>query len=73
MTDDIDQVKRLNALEIRIAHQDNVIDELNEIAARQWSEIQGLNETINNFKNKLQELENGINAPLAQDTPPPHF
>ncbi|NKB21139.1 MAG: SlyX protein [Alphaproteobacteria bacterium] len=73
MSNNTDQAERLDTLEVRIAHQDQIIDELSQVSAKQWSEISGLNEQIDLLKNKLQELENGLTSPPDQDVPPPHF
>jgi uncharacterized coiled-coil protein SlyX len=73
MTDNQDIISRLDALEIRIVHQDSIIDELSEVSLKQWTEIKKLTDQLDHLTNKLQELENGISTPPAEDAPPPHF
>jgi SlyX protein len=73
MTDNQDTIARLDALEIRIVHQDGVIDELSEVSLKQWTEIKTLTDQLDHLTNKLQELENGISNPPEEDAPPPHF
>jgi SlyX protein len=73
MTDNQDTIARLDALEIRIVHQDSVIDELSEVSLKQWTEIKTLTDQLNHLTNKLQEVENGISNPPEEDAPPPHF
>lgn len=73
MTETEDTIARLDALEIRIVHQDSIIDELSEVSLKQWNEIKSLTDQLNHLTNKLQELENGISNPSDDDTPPPHF
>ncbi|MGB0575313.1 MAG: SlyX family protein [Alphaproteobacteria bacterium] len=73
MTETEDTIARLDALEIRIVHQDSIIDELSEVSLKQWNEIKSLTDQLDHLTNKLQELENGINNPSDDDTPPPHF
>ena len=50
-----DTDNRLHALEARIAHQDNVIEDLSDVLAKQWKEISQLNGRIDYLKRKLQE------------------
>jgi len=73
MTDNQDIIARLDALEIRIVHQDDVIDELSEVSLKQWTEIKTLTDQLDHLTNKLQELESGISSPPEEDVPPPHF
>ena len=73
MTNNQDTIARLNALEIRIVHQDSVIDELSEVSLKQWTEIKTLTDQLNHLTHKLQEVENGISSPPEEDVPPPHF
>lgn len=68
-----DTDNRLHALEARIAHQDNVIEDLSDVLAKQWKEISQLNGRIDYLKRKLQELEDGIEASPPGDKPPPHY
>ena len=66
-------ISRLDTLEIRIIHQDSLIDDLSEISIKQWSEIKTLTDQLNRLQNKLQELEIGIKKPPSEETRPPHF
>ena len=62
---------RLDALEEHIAHQDHVIDELNQIATKQWSEITNLRERLVVLSDKLQEMEGRTsNDPIGSPLPP---
>ena len=73
MTDNQDTIARLDALEIRIVHQDSIIDELSEVSLNQWTEIKTLTDQLDHLTNKLQEVENGISSSPEEDVPPPHF
>ena len=73
MTNTQNTISRLDTLEIRIIHQDSLIDDLSEISIKQWSEIKTLTDQLNRLQNKLQELEIGINKPPDKETRPPHF
>ncbi len=68
-----DTCQRLHDLETRVAHQDKVIEDLSDVLAKQWKEISDLNNRIDYLKNKLRELEDGIDASPAADKPPPHY
>ena len=73
MTNNQDTITRLDALEIRIVHQDSVIDELSEVSLKQGTEIKTLTDRLNHLTHKLQEVENEISSPPEEDVPPPHF
>jgi SlyX protein len=73
MIDNLNTVKRVDALEIHIAYQDKVIDGLSEMSIKQWAEIKTLNDQITFLKNKLKEFECGANSPAEEDPAPPHF
>lgn len=71
---DISQIEqRLEALEMHSAHQDNVIEELSDIAVKQWAEITALTERLSFLKGKIQELEAGSDGTPEPDETPPHY
>lgn len=62
---------RLDALETRIAHQDQTIDELNTTITAQWRQIDVL-------KRKLETLEQQVRSGVQiadpdGEVPPPHY
>lgn len=63
---------RLEALEIRAAHQDRAIEELNEVIAGQWREIDRLKRLLAQIDDQIAAVEqlarNGTKEP-----PPPHY
>ena len=73
MSENGDLIKRIDALETHIAHQDSIIDELNDVSIKQWVEIQKLNDRFDHLKNKLSEVEREIEPPPGKDAPPPHY
>jgi SlyX protein len=73
MNESLDIIRRLDDLETHIAHQDSIIEELNDVSIKQWAEIQKLNDRLDRLKNKLEELEHGIETPPDEDVPPPHY
>ena len=73
MSDNGDLINRIDTLETHIAHQDGIIEELNDLSIKQWVEIQKLNDWFDHLKNKFSELERDIETPPDEDAPPPHY
>jgi SlyX protein len=63
---------RLDALEIRVAYQDETIEELNAALARQWQEIDKLRRDMALLEAALREAAQspGDGSP---EPPPPHY
>ena len=66
-----DDARRLDALEIRVAHQDEAIEALNETVTRQWRTIDALVRDIATLSERLADL--GRREPGAPEPPPPHY
>ena len=66
-------IARLDAHEIRIAHQDQVIEDLNKTVIAQWAEIDRLSRLLA----RLTELVANAAEPAGRDPgdepPPPHW
>jgi len=62
---------RIDALEIRLAFQDETIETLNKTITAQWQQIDALTRQLAGLNERLQEAES--NAPGATDEPPPHY
>lgn len=62
---------RIEALEMRIAHQDRIIEELNAAVTEQWKQIESLTRRVEGMVDRLQQLADGP-APNAPE-PPPHY
>lgn len=62
--------ERLEALEIRIAYQDEAIETLNQTITRQWALIDALQRQTAALGERLDDAANGV-APV--DRPPPHY
>lgn len=69
-------------LETAIAHQDRQIQDLSEMIARQWAEIDRLRRDVDRMRSKLQMLESAAPADdtenlsvaeLAAREKPPHY
>jgi SlyX protein len=64
--------ERLDALEIRIAYQDETIDTLNATITAQWQQIDALTRQVKSLDDRLQQAE--TNAPAAPaNERPPHY
>lgn len=63
--------ERVDALETRIAYQDDTIETLNQTITAQWKQIDVLTRKITELGERLQEAE--ANAPGAANERPPHY
>jgi SlyX protein len=61
--------KRIDELEIRLAHQEKTIGELNEVITSQWKKIETLERQLRRLDEELQALD--VEAPPNQK--PPHY
>ena len=62
---------RVDALEIRLAFQDETIETLNKTITAQWHQIDALTRQVAALNERLQEAE--ANTPGATNEPPPHY
>ena len=65
-----DESARLDALEMRIAHQDHTIAELNDVITSQWRKIDVLERQLSILKEEFQNLTPSRGGP---EPPPPHY
>jgi SlyX protein len=63
--------ERVDALETRIAYQDDTIETLNQTITAQWKQIDVLTRKIAELGERLQEAE--ANAPGPANEQPPHY
>jgi len=73
MTDPDSLSSRIEALEVRVAYQDKVIDELNQAVIDQWKKIDALRRHLAEVLNRVQEVEDSAGSPAAPEPPPPHY
>jgi SlyX protein len=64
---------RIDTLEMRIAYQDQTIEDLNNTIVAQWKQIDGLTRQVANLLDRVQEAETGAARPNAPEPPPPHY
>jgi SlyX protein len=63
---------RIEALEVRVAYQDKVIEDLNQTVIAQWKQIDALKRQLNEVLDRVQEVEDS-SAPRGPEPPPPHY
>ncbi len=71
MTDVRALSERIDALEVRIAYQDETIETLNQTITAQWTQIDRLTRQLAELKERLQDAESNIPAPANER--PPHY
>lgn len=64
---------RIDALEEKIAFQDQVIEDLNAAVTDQWREIDMLKRQLANLVEEVKEMELEARAPAGREPPPPHY
>ena len=64
---------RLEALEVRVAYQDQVIEDLNQTVIDQWKKVDALRRQLNELLDRVQEVEDSSAGPHAPEPPPPHY
>ncbi|MET3924053.1 SlyX family protein [Devosia sp. 2618] len=66
-----DITNRLEALETRIAYQDQTIEELNATITAQWRQIDLLTRKLDQME---QQVRSGVHiADPSSEPPPPHY
>ena len=73
MTDDENLRTRIDELEIKLAHQEVTIEELNDALSQQWQVIDELSRKLVMMGGRLQTLEEGSDTPPPVEPPPPHY
>ncbi|MCG2631718.1 SlyX family protein [Bradyrhizobium sp. WYCCWR 13023] len=72
MTNDIKTLtERIDALEMRLAYQDDTIETLNQTITAQWKQVDALMRKVTELGERLQEAE--TNAPGPANERPPHY
>ena len=65
--------ERLDALEVRIAYQDEIIEDLNKTVVAQWKEIERLTRELAILADRVARAEEGAGGDPADEPPPPHY
>ena len=64
---------RIDALEEKIAYQDQVIDDLNTAVTDQWREIDTLKRLVASLLDEVKEMELAARTTAGREPPPPHY
>jgi SlyX protein len=65
---------RITELEIKVALQDDLLDELNRVVARQQQHIDWLTQELRRVQDQQRAMESqGGKAPSLLDEIPPHY
>jgi SlyX protein len=60
---------RLDALEMRVAHQDKTIAELNDVVTSQWKQLEVMERQLRRLGEEMEAMEPG-ESPAANQKPP---
>jgi uncharacterized coiled-coil protein SlyX len=71
MTDLKGVSERIDALEVRIAYQDETIETLNQTITAQWTEIDRMTRQLAELKERVREAESNVPGPANER--PPHY
>ena len=73
-TNDIEAMAaRIDALEMRVAYQDQTIEDLNSAVTAQRQQIESLARQIERLTDRVQEAEHRAGASGEAEPPPPHY
>jgi SlyX protein len=61
---------RLEDLEVRLAHQEKMIVDLNEIVTAQWKRLDFLEQQMRQMR---EEMRNAAPPAEGEEPPPPHY
>jgi SlyX protein len=62
---------RLNDMEIRIAHQDKTIAELNDVITAQWKKLEMMERQLRRLGEELEAMD--VQDGPAANQKPPHY
>ncbi len=62
---------RIDGLEMRIAHQDEIVEDLNATVTDLWKQIEDLTYRLTRLSEQVREVEAGVTD--APEPPPPHY
>ncbi|MBP0579384.1 SlyX family protein [Labrys sp. LIt4] len=64
---------RIDALETRVAFQDETIEDLNQAIIAQWKQIEALNRLLAQLQDRVEIGEQRADLAGLPEPPPPHY
>jgi len=64
---------KITDIEIRIAHQEAAIDEINSTILKQHNQIESLIADLSMLRKQLRDISEDNIADQSNETPPPHY
>ncbi|MDB5396589.1 MAG: SlyX protein [Rhodospirillales bacterium] len=64
---------RIDGLEVRIAHQDQTIEDLNATITEHWKQIEDLTYRLSRLGEQLREVESSAGVREGPEPLPPHY
>lgn len=65
--------ERFIELESRLAHQDQLLNELNDVVTRQQAQIMQLDELCKSLVTRVRSIGDAMPAGNSDDEQPPHY
>jgi uncharacterized coiled-coil protein SlyX len=65
--------ERITELELRFMHQEQTINDLNEIVCRQELALERLEREMSVMREQLKTAASSINRSPEEEEPPPHY
>ncbi|MBN9582590.1 MAG: SlyX family protein [Afipia sp.] len=65
--------ERIDALEMRIAYQDDTIETLNKTVTEQWRRIDALSREVLQLRERVEEAEMKSRTASGEPEIPPHY
>ncbi len=65
--------ERLVDIESKLAHQEQLIDELNDVVTKQQEQIMQIEKLCNSLVNRIRVMDDSQTDDAGQNEPPPHY
>ena len=73
MQDSEQLVARIEALEVRIAYQDQTIEDLNQSVLDQWKQLEEMRRQLARLGDRMEASEQRADQAGLPEPPPPHY